>query len=202
MSTDATAVYQTDETTQRHTFLVGIRLFLAANTMLMGAFLFAYLYLRANNNNGMWRPDGIADLASVPMGIILLLQLACLVVVLGALAAARRGRSARALGGIAVLLALAAGGMRVWYQYNLGDHATDPPGWVINNGTYTAVTEMWLAVLIVEILVGMLWLFTIVLPGPRSAHPLVATRHLRGFAEFWGYMLAVSTFVFLLARLV
>ena len=92
--------------------------------------------------------------------------------------------------------------MRVWYQYNLGDHATDPPGWVINNGTYAAVTEMWLGVLIIEILVGVLWLFTVVLPGPRSAHPLVAARHLRGFAEFWGYMLVVSTFVFLLARLV
>ena len=80
MSTDTALVYQTDESTQSRTFLVGIRLFLAANTMLMGAFLFAYLYLRANNNAGMWRPDGIADLSSVPMAIILLLQLACLVV--------------------------------------------------------------------------------------------------------------------------
>ena len=198
----AAVVYQTDENTQRRTFLVGIRLFLAANTMLMGALLFAYLYLRANNNAGMWRPDGIADLSSVPMGIILLLQLACLVAVFAALAAGRRGGSVRGIGVIALLLALAAGGMRVWYQYNLGDHPTDPPGWVISNGTYTAVTEMWLGILIVEILVGVLWLFTIVLPGPRSAHPLVAVRHLRGFAEFWGYMLVLSTFVFLLARLV
>ena len=202
MSTNVTAVYQTDENTQRRTFLVGIRLFLAANTMLMGAMLFAYLYLRATNNAGMWRPDGIADLASIPMGIILLLQLACLVAVVAALGAARRGGDARAIGVVALLLALAAGVMRVWYQYNLGDHATDPPGWVINNGTYTAVTEMWLGMLIVEILVGVLWLFTIILPGPRSAHPLVAARHLRGFAEFWGYMLVLSTFVFVLARLV
>ena len=202
MSTNVTAVYQTDENTQRRTFLVGIRLFLAANTMLMGAMLFAYLYLRATNNAGMWRPDGIADLASVPMGVILLLQLACLVAVVAALGAARRGGDARAIGVVALLLALAAGVMRVWYQYNLGDHATDPPGWVINNGTYTAVTEMWLGMLIVEILVGVLWLFTIILPGPRSAHPLVAARHLRGFAEFWGYMLVLSTFVFVLARLV
>jgi heme/copper-type cytochrome/quinol oxidase subunit 3 len=202
MSTDVSTVYQTDETTQRRTFLVGIRLFLAANTMLMGALLFAYLYLRATNNAGMWRPDGIADLASVPMGIILLLQLACLGAVLAALAAGRRGGSTRGIGAIALLLALAAGAVRVWYQYNLGDHATDPPGWVINNGTYTAVTEMWFGILIVEILVGVLWLFSIILPGPRAAHPLVAARHLRGFAEFWGYMLVVSTFVFVLVRLV
>ena len=73
---------------------------------------------------------------------------------------------------------------------------------MINNGTYTAVTEMWLGrahrrdprrrALAVHHRA----------PGPRSAHPLVAARHLRGFAEFWGYMLVVSTFVFLLARLV
>ncbi len=203
MSTDSAVVYQTDEHTQRRTFLVGIRLFLAANTMLMGALLFAYLYLRANNNAGMWRPDGIADLASVPMAIILLLQLVCLAAVLVALAAARRGSGAvRGIAVVALLLGLASGVLRVFYQYNLGDHATDPPGWVINNGTYAAVTEMWLGILIIELLVGVLWLFTIVLPGPRSAHPLVAARHLRGFAEFWGYMLVASTFVFLLARLV
>ncbi len=197
MSTDTAVVYQTDEHTQRRTFLVGIRLFLAANTMLMGAMLFAYLYLRANNNNGMWRPDGIDDLSGLHMTIILLLQAACLVAVVAALGAGRRGSGAyRAIGAVAVVFALAAGVYRVWNQYNLGN------GWVINNGTYTAVTEMWFGILIIEILVGVLWLFTIVLPGPRSAHPLVATRHLRGFAEFWAYMLVLSTFVFVLARLV
>ncbi len=195
MSTDSAIVYQTDERTQNRTFLVGIRLFLAANTMLMGAFLFAYLYLRATNNNGMWRPDGIDDLPGIHMAVILVLQAAALLAVVAAVGAARRGGH-RALAAVASLLALVAGGYRVWYQYHLG------AGWVINNGTYAAVTEMWLGILIIQLLVGVLWLFTIVLPGPRSAHPLVAARHLRGFAEFWGYMLVVSTFVFLLARLV
>ncbi len=203
MSAHTTSVtYQVDETTQRRTFLVGIRLFLAANTMLMGAMLFGYLYLRATNNAGMWRPDGIADLSSVPMGIVLLLQLACLGAVIAALGAARRGGNVRGIGAVAFVLGLAAGGMRVWYQYNLGDHPTDPPGWVINNGTYPAITEMWFGILIIEILIGVLWLFSIVIAGERAAHPLVAARHLRGFAEFWAYMLVLSTFVFLLVRLV
>jgi heme/copper-type cytochrome/quinol oxidase subunit 3 len=196
MTTDTAIVYQTDEKTQRRTFLVGIRLFLAANTMLMGAMLFAYLFLRSNNNAGMWRPDGVDDLSGLGMAVVLVLQAACLAAVLAALAAVRRGGAHRAAGVVAVVLALAAGVARVWYQYHLGS------GWTINNGTYTAVTEMWFGILIVEVLVGMFWLFSIVLPGPRSAHPLVAARHLRGFAEFWGYMLVVSTFVFLLARLV
>ncbi len=196
MTTDPAIVYQTDENTQRRTFLVGIRLFLAANTMLMGAMLFAYLYLRSNNNGGMWRPDGIDDLSGLGMTVVLVLQAACLAAVLVALGAVRRGGNHRAVGVVAVLLALAAGVARVWYQYHLGS------GWTIDNGTYTAVTEMWFGILIIEVLVGMFWLFSVVLPGPRSAHPLVAARHLRGFAEFWGYMLVVSTLVFLLARLV
>lgn len=194
-STDSAILYQTDENIQRRTFLVGVRLFLSANTMLMLAMLFAYLYLRANNNNSMWRPDGIDDLSGTGMAVVLVLQAACLVLVLAAISAVQRGAH-RTVGAVALVLALAAGVARVWYQYHLGN------GWVINNGTYTAVTEMWFGVLIVEILVGVFWLLSIVIPGDRSAHPLVAARHLRGFAEFWGYMLVVSTFVFVLARLV
>ena len=196
-TTDTPVVYQTDEGTQRRTFLVGVRLFLAANTMLMLAMLFAYLYLRANNNNGMWRPDGIDDLSGMGMAVVLVLQAACLVAVIAAIGLFREDRSThRVVGAIALLLALAAGVARVWYQYHLGD------GWVITTGTYTAVSEMWFGILIVEVLVAVFWLFTVVLPGRRAAHPLVAARQLRGFAEFWGYLLVVSTIVFLLARLV
>ncbi len=196
MSTHTTAVtYQVDEDTQRRTFIVGIRLFLAANTMLMGAMLFGYLYLRATNNNSMWRPDGIDALNGTHMAVILLLQAACLVAVVAAIGAVQRGAH-RAVGTVALLLALVAGGYRVWYQYHLGN------GWVIDNGTYAAITELWFGILIVQLLIGVLWLFSIVISSERAAHPLVAARHLRGFAEFWGYMLVLSTFVFLLARLV
>ncbi len=197
MSTDTSVLYQTDESTQRRTFLVGVRLFLAADTMLMLAMLFAYLYLRANNNAGMWRPDGIDDLSGMGMAVLLVLQAACLVAVIAAIRLFREdGSTHRVVGVIALLLALAAGVGRVWYQYHLGN------GWTINNGTYTAVTEMWFGILIGEVLVATLWLFSVVLPGRRAAHPLVMSRHFRGFAELWGYLLALSTFVFLLARLV
>lgn len=196
MSTHTTAVsYQVDENTQRRTFIVGVRLFLAADTMLMGAMLFGYLYLRATNNAGMWRPDGIDDLSGTGMAVVLVLQAAALGAVVAAIGAVQRGGH-RTVGAVALLIALAAGVVRVWYQYHLGN------GWVINNGTYAAITEMWFGILIVQILVGVLWLFSIVIPGESAAHPLVAARHLRGFAEYWGYLLVVSTFVFLLARLV
>jgi hypothetical protein len=91
---------------------------------------------------------------------------------------------------------LVAGGLRVWYQYNLG------AGWRISNGTYAAVSEMWLGIFLVEVLVGCLWLLTLVVPGPRARHRAASQRHLRAFSEFWLYMLIASTFVWLLIRLV
>jgi heme/copper-type cytochrome/quinol oxidase subunit 3 len=211
MSTSA-VVFEGDEAIergdamQRRTLLLGNRLMMAANTMLMLAMLFTYLFLRWNNYAGNWKPSGIADLASVPMAIMLLLQLGCLVAVLAAVGAAARGTGARALAVVALVLGLAAGVLRVWYQYNLGD------GWVINTrivggnvvqaGTYTATTEMWFGILIVEVLLACVWLFSIVIPGPRANDAAAQSRHLRAFAEFWGYLLILSTLVFLLARLV
>ena len=56
---------------------LGARLFVAADAFVFLAFLFAYLYLRSQNNNSMWRPDGIAELTTPPMAVTLLLQLAC-----------------------------------------------------------------------------------------------------------------------------
>ena len=189
-------VFEPDEELNRRTLMMGNRLFLAANTMLMGAMIFAYLFLRGNNYGGNWRPDGIADLPSVSMAVTLLLQLACLVAVLGALRAVQGGGDVRALGAVALVFGLAAGVARVWYQYNLGS------GWVITTGTYTAVSEMWFAILIVELLLGWFWLLSIVVTGPRNSTKAATTRHLRAFSEFWFYMLIASTFVWLLVRLV
>jgi heme/copper-type cytochrome/quinol oxidase subunit 3 len=205
MSSTSAVVLDPQETTERRTLLLGNRLFLGANTMVMLAMLFAFLFLRSQNYGGMWRPDGIAGLAGVPMAIMLLLQLGCLAAVLAALSAAQRGTGWRSIGAVALVLSLVAGGLRVWYQYNLGD------GWVISTstastpptgGTYAAVSEMWLGLLIVEVLLGSLWLLSIVLPGQRARDRAASLRHLRAFSEFWLYLLIVSTFVFLLIRLV
>lgn len=196
MSTSSPALFTPDEATERRTLLLGNRLFLGANTMVMLAMLFAFLFLRSQNYGGMWRPGGIDDLASVPMAIVLLLQLGCLVAVLAALSAAESGAAWRGLAVLALAIGLVAGGLRVWYQYNLG------AGWVVGNGTYAAVSEMWLGIFIVEVLVACLWLLSIVVPGPRAHDRPASLRHLRAFSEFWLYLLVASTFAWLLIRLV
>src|ERR1700730_17476199 len=112
MSTTSAGVIRSDEPIERQgpmerrTLLLGNRLFLAANTMLMLAMLFAYLFLRSQNYGRMWRPDGIAGLSGLPMAIILLLQLGCLAVLLGALSAAQRGAAWRSIGVVALVLGL------------------------------------------------------------------------------------------------
>jgi hypothetical protein len=213
MSTTSAGVIRADEPVEREgpmerrTLLLGNRLFLGANTMVMLAMLFAYLFLRSQNYGGMWRPDGIAALSGLQMAIILLLQLGCLGAVLAALSAAQRSAAWRGIAVVALVLGLVAGGWRVWYQFNLGD------GWVITTktaappapatgGTYTAVSEMWLGIFIVEALLGSLWLLSIVLPGPRAHDRAISSNHLRAFAEFWLYLLIASTLAFLLIRLV
>jgi heme/copper-type cytochrome/quinol oxidase subunit 3 len=196
MTTPGPVVFERDEVMEGRTLLLGTRLFLCANTMVMLAMLFTYLYLRSQNFGGMWRPDGINDLASIAMAIILVLQLGALVALWMARSAAERGSAWRTTGVAALVLALVAGGLRVWYQYNLGD------GWTINNGTYTATSEMWLGIFIVEALLGCVWLLSIVLPGARAHDEVAAVRHLRAFSEFWLYLLVASTVVWLLIRLV
>ena len=129
------------------------------------------------------------------------------VAAVAALSAAQRGAAWRSIGVVALVLGLVAGGLRVWNQYNLGG------GWVITTrtaappnpatgGTYAAVSEMWLGIFIVEMLIGCLWLLSIVLPTARAQDRPASVNHLRAFSEFWAYLLVTSTLVFLLIRLV
>ncbi len=202
MSSDVTttgavvAHHSIDEGLEHRTLLVGTRLFLAANTMLMLAMLFTYIYLRGNNWNGMWRPSGIEDIPSISMAIVLILQAACLVVVVAALGNARRGGAFRTMALIGLVLGLAALAARIWYQFNLGSN------WIINNGTYVATSMLWLGLLIAEVFMGCLWLMAIAIPSQRAADGAVGARHLRAFTEYWCYLLVLSTLVFLLIRLV
>jgi len=60
------------------TLALNSRMMLAANTTLQLTFLFAFLYLRANNFGGMWHPSGV----SAPPEVLALVALLVPVVTL------------------------------------------------------------------------------------------------------------------------
>src|ERR1700738_2997570 len=79
-----------DPAVRSRSLILGSRLMLGANLTAQLSFLFAYLYLRANNNNGMWHPDGVGP---PPLGLaltVLLLHVAAFVVVWAASASLTR----------------------------------------------------------------------------------------------------------------
>src|SRR6478752_6355275 len=74
------------------------RLFVAADAFLFLAFVFAYLYLRALDNNGMWNPHG--QNPSGAMGLVVLV----LVIAAAALAQVGAGRLASSGPAVAALV--------------------------------------------------------------------------------------------------
>jgi heme/copper-type cytochrome/quinol oxidase subunit 3 len=106
--TDLTPTLESAELEARNQSTAG-RLFVAADAFLFLGFLFAYLYLRALNNNGMWNPHG--QNPSGAMGVVVLV----LVVATAALfhVASRRAAAAgptafRAPAAAALLVGIAA----------------------------------------------------------------------------------------------
>jgi heme/copper-type cytochrome/quinol oxidase subunit 3 len=87
----------------------GGRLFIAADAFLFLGFLFAYLYLKALNNNGMWNPKG--ENPSGPMGVavlVLVVATAVLLTLAGRRLAAAGPAAYRAPAAAAVVVGLVA----------------------------------------------------------------------------------------------
>ncbi|MDQ6748020.1 MAG: hypothetical protein M3010_07960, partial [Candidatus Dormibacteraeota bacterium] len=101
----------------RHTLVVGTRLALAANTTLNFSMLFALLYLRLNNFNSAFKPDGV-EAPGLGIGLLtIVLQVVSLVAVLAALGAVRRGVSAaQGMVALALLFGLASVVARIYQE--------------------------------------------------------------------------------------
>src|ERR1700722_8083924 len=173
------------------------RLVLAANTTLQLTFLFAYLYLRANNFGGMWRPSGV----TAPPEVLALVALLVPVVALLALwaverALARGASAARSLNGL-LMLALAfvvlTGAVRILMMYQFG--------WNLQNGTYIDISTVWYGVLLAEFIMVGLWTMSLVMGQVRGTSP-IRPAHARALAEQWSYITVVSFAVYALIEFV
>jgi heme/copper-type cytochrome/quinol oxidase subunit 3 len=196
----------------------GGHLLASATAFFFLCFVFAYFYLRALNNAGMWKPKGVD--ASVAWGtVVVALYVASALLVRAGLAdqlAARR-REWRQKGGLA--LALGVAGLVVqavgWTQQGFGPA----------DGGYASVFFGWSAFLFLFVFGTMFWLETVLAtairyrkvptPAPgeasgdphRTAHdirdPLSLVRpQLQALSFYWTFLAGIAVLAWVLLYLV
>ncbi len=178
-----------------HTLIFSSRLVMAANTTLQLSLLFAFLYLRANNNGGMWHPSGVGT----PPQLLALIALAfpvvgvvALLAVSNAVSSVRESSAVTGLLWLAFLATVLTGAVRIllMYQFN----------WTLNSaGTYADVSTLWYAVLLAEFIGVAAWLLSLVMGHVRGTDRL-GSAHARAILEQWTYITGVSIAVYLLIQ--
>jgi heme/copper-type cytochrome/quinol oxidase subunit 3 len=177
---------------ERRIVHLGSILLAAATAFFFIAFLFAFLYLRALNSNGLWgagKPHHHVH-ASLGLGI------AILVCVLAGVAAARAGLLLpafwRPAAGAALLLGLAAVALQCWQWAHLGFGPGD--------GGYASVYLGWTGFFTIFVLGAMYWLEAIVANAVRSPAGGAAELQpqLAAFSIFWTMLGLVEIAAFVL----
>jgi heme/copper-type cytochrome/quinol oxidase subunit 3 len=183
------------ETQHSRTTLLGGRMMLSANLTLQSTFLFAYLYLRANNFGGMWRPSGVGAPALSTDTIVLAIPVVGVVVFWAAAQAAGTGERqpmTRALG-LALLFACATVAIRVYQMYQTG--------WDLSQGTYVDTSVIWFAVLLAEFVIAALWTLSIYMGHVRRT--VAASRaQVKSLFEYWAFVTGLAAFVYILVQFV
>ena len=171
MTTDA----QPAEPTARILF-IGTRLFLAADAFVFLAFLFAYVYLRALDTNGMWHPSGIDPSAALGGAVLV-----CMLVAAGAgISTARGGRQ---LGWLAVAAVVAAA---VLTAVAVFDPGFSPSA----GGAFGSVFIGFMATYLVHLLGAVYWAETAVVGGgPEQGEDLRAAS---AYVTFLAGVIAVA----------
>ncbi len=177
------------------TFTLASRLVLAANTTLQLTFLFAYLYLRANNFNGMWHPSGVSAPPEVLALVALLVPVVALVALWAMSMAVARGTGASINGLLWLALAfiVLTGAVRIFLMYQFS--------WDVTNGTYIDISTVWYAVVLSEFIIVGLWTLSIVMGHVRGTAPITSVQA-RAVVEQWSYITVVAFAVYALVEFV
>jgi heme/copper-type cytochrome/quinol oxidase subunit 3 len=187
----AVAQYAEPPEVERRIYSLGSILLAAATAFFFIAFLFAFLYLRALNSNGLWgagKPHHHVH-ASLGLGI------AILVCVLAGVAAARAALLRPAFwlpaSGATLLFALAAIALQCWQWANLGFGPGD--------GGYASVYLGWTGFFTIFVLGAVYWLETIVAGAVRArVDAAEVAPQLAGFGLFWTVLGLVEIAAFVL----
>jgi hypothetical protein len=177
------------------TFTLTSRLVLAANTTLQLTLLFAYLYLRANNFNGMWHPSGVNAPPEVLALVALLVPVVALVALWAMSMAVARGTGASINGLLWLALAfiVLTGAVRIFLMYQFS--------WDVTNGTYIDISTVWYGVVLSEFIIVGLWTLSIVMGHVRGTSPITSVQA-RAVVEQWSYITVVAFAVYALVEFV
>jgi heme/copper-type cytochrome/quinol oxidase subunit 3 len=188
-------VYAETPELERRTYSLGSILLTAATAFFFISFLFAFLYLRALNSNGLWgagKPHHHVH-ASLGLGI------AILVCVLAGVAAARAALVVPAFWLPAATAALGFGLVAIALQCVQWATLGFGPG----DGGYASVYLGWTGFFTIFVLGAMYWLETIVAAAVRArAGAVVVAPQLTAFGVFWNLLGAVEIAAFILLFLV
>lgn len=154
------APYAEPPEVERRASHLGAILLAAATAFFFVSFLFAFLYLRALNSNGLWgagKPHRHVH-ASLGLGIAILV---CVLAAVAALGAARlRPALWRPAAGAALTLGLAAVALQCWQWAHLGFGPGD--------GGYASVYLGWTGFFTIVLLGAVYWLETILATSVRT----------------------------------
>jgi heme/copper-type cytochrome/quinol oxidase subunit 3 len=175
---------------------VGARLLCGALTFFFASFLFAYFYLRLLDTNHLWRAGKVNP--SLGLGIIVAILLVASAVLLR-LAASRLTDAVR-LGGIALLLGLAAIVLQVieWTTLGFGPAS----------GGYASVFVGWTSTYVVLAIPCLYWIETQVAGFWRERREGTAQTaelhraNLEACSFFWAYYVAIGVIAFVVLYIV
>ena len=157
------------------------RLFVAADAFLFLGFLFAYLYLRALNNHGLWNPHGQNPSGTMGAVVLVLVIVTAALIQLGSSRMASAGPAAfRAPGAAALaasLTAMALVGSQVFRPGFSPSHA----------GGFGSVFVGFIAFYLVHVVGGVYWLETLVVQRPSD----VLRASLPPCLLYWWFLAAV-----------
>jgi hypothetical protein len=178
------------------TLALSSRLMLAANTTLQLTFLFAYLYLRANNFGGMWHPSGVNSPPEVLALVALLVPVVALLVIWAASRAIARGTASSTVNGLlwlAIAFIVLTGAVRIFLMYQFG--------WDVQNGTYIDISTVWYGVVLAEFIIVGLWVLSLAMGHIRGTERITPV-HARAVMEHWAYVTVLAFAVYALVEFV
>ncbi|MHB8295219.1 MAG: hypothetical protein ACYDH5_11480 [Acidimicrobiales bacterium] len=184
----------------------GSRLLMAAGTMMLGTVVFGFFYLRALNQDGLWRLHG--QRASPLLGALIMALVVGSAVINWA--ATRRLKSGlmidwQVLAGSVTLAAALAAGFQIWQLTRLG--------WLPGSSGYASTFIGWAGVNIAFLVGGFYWIETLLMRSVRIARDFAdddglggskaqAAKRFRasydGFGLFWNFYAVVSIVFWLL----